>query len=274
VSPANDRGGRVAHLLTPKDKARVERALVLVERRARYIGRRYRGLVDPEELVTVGKIGAVEVVRRYDEARDASFDGYALARIDGQMLSLVRTSAKAKQRELSMKRAALRFRTHHRAEYDILKETPETLHARLTTFTGDLAAVAILSNVETKRHAPPDEELAERAERAHMMLMLAEALAELSEDERQVLGALYVDDMDMRDTEAHLGVPYITVRRRHDRARDKLRKALVRRGVTDMPAPHDVPGVAPVLLGVKDERHPGGPNERTPRGRPGLKSER
>jgi RNA polymerase sigma factor (sigma-70 family) len=165
-----------------------------------------------------------------------------------------------------MRRAIARFSAHHRGEFDVLRDGPEEIQARLQAFSEELATVAFVAGVELERRSSPDEDAAERAEYAAAMRALGEALAELPEDERRVLGAVFVDGMDMHEAEAFLGVAYITVRRRLDRARERLRKALARRGVRSAPPPpRNEPGIAPLLRGVRDDAPAGpGAGERGP----------
>lgn len=241
---------RVVPLLTAKDRQRIEQVLGLIEQRARWFGRKYAGFIDPEELETMGKIGAMEVVRQYDEARDASFEAYAIARIDGRMLKLVRAETRAKRMDQAMRRAGAVVRAHHRGELDFFNETTETLQGRLQQLSEEVAAAALVGALGEAR----DEEEIARGEYAGAMRMLAEAIAALTHDEAQVIMAIFVDGMAMRDIEAELGIPYITVRRRVERAMTKLRKALQKRGARRRIESRDVPGVSPVLWSARGEK--------------------
>ncbi|AUX26040.1 uncharacterized protein SOCEGT47_065930 [Sorangium cellulosum] len=264
MTGGEDREAEVRPLLSPKQRALVERVLPLVEVRARWHARRYAGLVDREQLVSAGGVAVVEAVRRYDEAHDASFEGYAIARIDGSMLDLVRAETRARRRDVAMRRAMALFSAHHRGGFDLLRDGPEEIRARLQAFSDELAAVAFVGAVEPSRRTWSDEDAAERADFATAVRALGEALAELPEEEQRVLGAVFVDGMDMHQAQAFLGVAYITVRRRLDRARERLRKALVRRGVRSAPPLRGEP-VEPVLRGVRDDPPAGpGAGERRP----------
>ncbi|WP_437305093.1 sigma-70 family RNA polymerase sigma factor [Sorangium sp. So ce388] len=266
MTGGSDKDAEVLPLLTPKQRALVERALPKVEARARWYARRYAGLVEWAQLVAEGNAAVVEAVRRYDEAQDTSFEGYAIARIDGSMLDLIRAESTARRRDVAMRRAMAALSAHHRGGFDVLRDGPEEIQARLQAFSDELATVAFIAGAEVARRSAPDEDAAERAEYAAAMRALGEALAELPEDERRVLEAVFVDGMDMREAEAFLGVAYITVRRRLERGRERLRKALVRRGVRSAPPPRDEPGVAPVLRGAHGEP-PAGPGGAPGRGR-------
>ncbi|WP_437925964.1 sigma-70 family RNA polymerase sigma factor [Sorangium sp. So ce291] len=265
-----DKDAEVLPLLTPKQRALVERALPKVEARARWYARRYAGLVDREQLVAAGGVAVVEAVRRYDEAQDVPFEAYVSARIDGSMLDLIRAETSARRRDVAMRRAMAALSGHHRGGFDVLRDGPEEIQARLQAFSDELATVAFVAGVEVARRSSPDDDAAERAEYSAAMRALGEGLAELPEDERRALEAVFVDGMDMREAEAFLGVAYITVRRRLERGRERLRKALVRRGVRSAPPPRDEPGVEPVLRGARGEPpvgRGGGERGRGPRGR-------
>ncbi|KYG02497.1 hypothetical protein BE21_54900 [Sorangium cellulosum] len=261
-----DRPAEVLPLLTPKQRALVERALPKVEARARWHSRRYAGLVDREQLAAAGGVAVVEAVRRYDEEQDASFESYVSARIDGSMLDLVRAETTARRRDVAMRRAMARVSEQHQGRFDVLRDGPEEIQAKLQAFSDELAVAGFVAGVAVaQRSAPesaPAEDAEERAEHAAAMRALGEALGELPEDERRVLGAVFVDEMDMHEAAALLGVAYITVRRRLERGREKLRKALVRRGVRSVPPPRDEPGIGPVLRGVLNVGEGGAPGGR------------
>ncbi|WP_437481515.1 sigma-70 family RNA polymerase sigma factor [Sorangium sp. So ce1014] len=261
MTGGSDKHAEVLPLLTPRQRALVEHALPKVEARARWHARRYAGLVDRAQLVAEGNAAVVDAVRRYDEAQDTSFEGYAIARIDGSMLDLVRAETTARQRDVAMRRAMAALSAHHRGGFDVLRDGPEEIQARLQAFSDALAVVGVVAGVGVAQRSPPGEDAAERAEYAVAVRALGEALAELPEDERRVIGAVFVDGMDMHEAEAFLGVAYITVRRRLERGRERLRKALVKRGVTSAPPPRDEPGVGPVLRGVLEDP-PAGPGAR------------
>ncbi|MGK3999684.1 sigma-70 family RNA polymerase sigma factor [Sorangium sp. So ce1024] len=244
------KAGDVLPLLTPKQRALVERALPRVEARARWYARRYAGLVDREQLVAAGGKAVVEAVRRYDPAQEVPFESFVSARIDGSMLDLVRAETTARRRDVAMRRAIATLAAHHRGGFDVLRDGPEEIRAKLQAFSDELATVAFVAGAEAARRPSSDEDAAERVDHAAVMRALDEALAELPEDERRALGAVFVDGMDMHEAAAFLGVAYITVRRRLERGRERLRKALLRRGVRSAPPPRDEPDVAPVLRGV------------------------
>ncbi|WP_437951741.1 sigma-70 family RNA polymerase sigma factor [Sorangium sp. So ce296] len=260
-----DRPAEVLPLLTPKQRALAERALPKVEARARWYARRYAGLVDREQLVAAGGAAVVEAARRYDAAEGVPFEGYALARIDGSMLDLVRAETAARRRDVAMRRAMAALSAHHPGGFDVLRDGPEEIQARLQAFSDGLATVGLVAAAEAARRSWSDEDAAERVDYAAVMRALGEALAELSEDERRALGAVFVDGMDMHEAAAFLGVAYITVRRRLERGRERLRKALVRRGVRSMPPPRNEPELGRVLRGVRGDA-PEGPGG-TDRGR-------
>ncbi|WP_437764219.1 sigma-70 family RNA polymerase sigma factor [Sorangium sp. So ce281] len=248
----------VLPLLTPRQRAMVERALPMVDAQARWYARRYAGLVERDELVAAGSAAVVEAVRRYDEAHGVSFEGYARARMDGSMLDLIRAETQARQRDVAMRRAMAALSEHHQGGFDLLRDGPEEIQGRLQEFCDALATVGVVAGVAAMRRPVSDEEAAERVAYVGAIRALGEAFAELPEDEQRALGAVFVDGMDMHEAEAFLGVAYVTVRRRLERGRERLRKALWKRGVKEMPLTRGEPWSAPVLRGVRGDGPEGG----------------
>lgn len=238
--------GKVVQLLTPAQKELVSSALVLVERRAKANARRFAGLVDPEELETDGKIALLEMVQRYDARHDGTFEGYAVKCIDGRMLDLIRCESFKKRIDREVQTAYLMV-WGYREEYSLPQETDQTLEARLERFCKLIVDVGFMGGAQ---QVSLEEDTAERREHVHVMEGLAAAVAQLSEKERDVLGAMLVDGLTLEDAAAFLGVSRSTAWRLLERARECVKRELLRRGVRRVPLPCDVEGMGPVLRGV------------------------
>jgi RNA polymerase sigma factor (sigma-70 family) len=237
---------KVVELLTAAQKERVRRAIALVEKRAKAQGRLFAGLIDPEELETDGKIVVLEKVRRYDEKRDGTFEGYIVKAIDGRMKDLIRAAAIKKRIHREVQIAYLLVRGY-REEYNLLRETDEALEGRLADYCGLITTVGFMGGAQ---RASLEEDTAKRGEYARVMEALREAVAELSEGERAVLGAMLVDGMTLEEAADFLGISSSAAWRRLQRARICLKRELLRRGVRQMLPPRDVEGVDPVLRSV------------------------
>ena len=245
-------GARVMLLPTPRERALVERALAQVDPLVASFARKYAGLFDAEDAASTAKIGAMEVVRRYDEAQDAHFDAYAAVRIRGILRSFVRSEAEQKRTVREVWRAAELAQAYYQLDYNIVVDSDDKLRGLGRDFAADIAAAGFAGGVSAaSRGAPKDE--AEREESVYVDAMLRESVEGLPPEEGQVIAAVYCDGMELKEVAQRLGVSYITVRRRFARARPKLRKALVKRGVSYAPEPCHVPGLPPVLPSVKDE---------------------
>ena len=238
--------------LTPAQRELVKRAVLLVERRARHFARRFRGMKAVELFETDGKIAVVETVRRYDEREDGSFEGYAVKRIDGRMMDLVKAESEEKRLDAAVHGAFLSVAHGYPVDFDT-RDSDDRLKECLKALVSFIAELGFVAGT---RYVAVERDEAARREYAHAMRALAEALEQLSESEREVLVATMVDGLTIDEAFVELGIGRTTVVRKLDRARTCLRRELNSRGVTRMPAPCDVEEAADVvkaLLGGNDD---------------------
>lgn len=229
--------------LTPAQRELVKRAVALVEKRARHFARRFRGMKAVDLFETDGKIAVVETVRRYDAREDGSFEAYAVKRIDGRMMDLVRAESEEKRMDAAVHGAFLSIAHGYPVDYDT-RDPDDRLRECLKALA---SFVAELGFVAGTRYVAVERDEAARREYAHAMRALAEALEQLSESEQEVLVATAVDGLTIDEAFVELGIGRTTVVRKLDRARICLRKELKSRGVTRMPTPCNVEETAEVL---------------------------
>jgi RNA polymerase sigma factor (sigma-70 family) len=174
-----------------QEEALLARALQCVEGVVTSFARKYAGLIDEAEAGSEANLAVVEVVRRYDEARDPTFDAYVRSWARGFIMKFVT----ARTVEQHMERAAQRR-----------------------------WAAALAEEAQAQRHAAEADTPEARYEYAESMRLLDESMPELPRDERVIIEALYFDCMCLNEVEPVLGVSEGTVRRRYARAKRRQRR--------------------------------------------------
>ncbi|MGJ4077420.1 RNA polymerase sigma factor [Corynebacterium macclintockiae] len=111
--------------------------------------------------------------------------------------------------------------------------------ARFSTWAYRIASNAALQVVRSRRDVPEEDagadEVAQTPEVGSQVtsaMVVREALAQLPEDFREVIVLREYTGMSYQDIAAHQGIPIQTVKSRINRARAKLKAALVEAGVT------------------------------------------
>lgn len=238
---------KVAPLLTAEQLDLVTRGMDLVQKRARIFLRRFKGMRELELLETEGKIAVMESLPRYDKSR-GEFEDYAVSRIDGRMMRFIKRELKVKALDVEIMRWHLLLSAGRDETYNGGVESQEQIFGRLRDYLRVEAAVSFAAGTQL---ISVEEDSPERREYTASMRYLEEALQELTEVERDTLGAILVDGMMFEEAAEHFGVVVSTVTRRMQRSRRILEKALRVRGVRRAPPPMDLPWARGVLNGVK-----------------------
>jgi RNA polymerase sigma factor (sigma-70 family) len=250
-------GGGPPKRTKAQENALVSRAMALVEGRVKSVMRMFPGLLADADAYSAAGFAVAQVVRGYDEVKDPSYEAYARVRIDGALLDLVRSASQAKKILRAVWAGGGAVQAHHREGYNIITDRDDRLRELGLGFAEDLAAAGFAGGVAARSRESPEEQAAQAAY-VDAVEMLREAFGKLSADELLVAQAVFYDGMKLVDIEQELGIPYITVRRRFERAVTKLKKALIKLGLRRAPrAAWDVPGLAPVLRSVKGEADAG-----------------
>ena len=214
----------------PTDAELVARHARTIEKIARRIALRTGSLALVDDLWSVGALGLLDAARRYDAARDASFDTFVEHRIRGAMLDELRRIDHLPRR--------LRARTEGlaKARSDLAhlhgrEPTPDELAAALGIEPGELAELEALSLPpvpllpelpEPSDETPADEQL----ETAQVRQNLAAAVGKLPERLQLVLSLRYVEELSYKEIAAVLKVSEPRVCQLHGEAVGKLRGLL------------------------------------------------
>jgi len=202
--------------------------------------------VDREDLISAGMIGLIKAVDRYDPDRGASFATYATSLLRGAVLDELRRmdwaprGLRGRYRRLEETVFELRRRLGRQPdETEIIDEmgmTPDEYRKLLR----DSSTAAIVS-LEALTEATGDAHVAAAstfapgatdwtpsaaADHAEMRRLLAEAVEELSEREKLVLGLYYREELTLREIGMVLDVTESRVCQIHTQTIARLRAGL------------------------------------------------
>lgn len=224
----------------------------LVKTLALRLAQRLPPQVDIGDLISVGTLGLIDAASRYKASTGVPFDAFARRRVHGAMLDALREmdwaprSARRMRRTMDSTVATLRHSLQREpSEAEIAKalDLPETeLQKALDQLkTLDLGVMRQLDSAGPDG-APlielcvdPSEGVVSQLERADMRRLLAAAISELPERERQILALSYEEEMTLAEIGEVLGVCESRVSQLRTLAISRLRTSL-RAALTTHPA--------------------------------------
>ena len=197
-----------------------------------------------EDLVNAGVVGLIDALHKYDRGKHVQFSSYAKFRIRGAILDSLREmdwgprELRRKSREIEdvHSRLATRLgRAPSEAEVaEAMAMTLEDFQHLLGELDGlELGGVRAHTDADGKEEDPiefvanpNDENPFVICLRGEMKELLARAIAELPEKERQALGLYYFEELTMKEVGAVLGVGESRVSQIHSMAIVRLRARL------------------------------------------------
>jgi RNA polymerase sigma factor FliA len=230
-----------------RDPAERERLLQENLPEVRYIARRIHDRLPPhvpfDDLVHAGILGLIDAIDKYDPSRNVQLKSYARFRIRGAILDSLRQMDWSPR---ALRRQARRIEDTQRELAATLGRAPnETeiaakLGMQLVDYQqllGELRGLDIGSlyvgtdeeGVETPHlslTAKEEEDPFTLCLRSEMRGMLAEAIAELGEKERHVLGLYYLEELTMKEVGVILEIGESRVSQIHTAAILRLRGRL------------------------------------------------
>lgn len=220
----------VQHLL-------VRRALPLVDELARDEHARYRGLVELDDLRSVGKLALYAASARFDEAFGVDFEQFARWRVYGAMLRAVRHEAIHARVKRAARHTMARLLAYYTDDYDLIRDDDAELQRRLDKFCDNLAGVMFAGGIEEVTRRRPDVAYAEREEYARAIALLQEVVADLDEPEERMLTLLFREELTLHEVADRLGISYQAAWCRNTRLLKRLRDKLARLGLIQAPEP-------------------------------------
>jgi RNA polymerase sigma factor FliA len=234
----------VSYELIALDKTHREQVIIEQLPQVRYIARRIHARVPPqvllEDLVHAGILGLLEAVNKYDPNKNVQLRHYAAFRIRGAILDSLRAvdwgtrglRRKARRVECAISECKIRF-SREPTESEIAAELGVTLEI-LQRLLGDLRALELVSLQAICSHdGLTDDLLADRVAgdndpfcqtlHAEMIVLIAKAVGELPQQERQVLALYHYKELTMKNVGAVMGIGESRVSQLYTKAMLRLR---------------------------------------------------
>jgi len=224
-----------------------ERERLLVEQlpQVKYIAKRIHDRLPPhillEDLIHAGILGLIEAIQRFDPARHVELKSYAKHRIHGAILDSLRDldwsprPLRRKARRIEEAQHKLRARLGYSPSETQLAEELGLSLDKFQHLLGELRGLDLrslqaealedgsdLTPADLNQAAPPQDPFF-LCLRSEMKGLLAQAIAELPQRERQLLALYYYEELTMKEVGAVLGIGEARVSQLHSVAIIRLR---------------------------------------------------
>lgn len=198
--------------------------------------------VEYDDLVGYGVFGLIDAIDKFDYGKNVKFETYASLRIRGAILDQIRKmdwiprSLRQKQKKIDAAMAKIEVEKGHIATDEELAEELGISEEELITWQGQAKSTNLISldeyaeaGSETKmemvgnvRFDQPEESV----EREEMKMMLAKAIDQLTEKERNVVVLYYYEEMTLKEISLLLEVSESRVSQLHTKALKKMKANL------------------------------------------------
>ena len=224
-----------------------ERDRLLVEQlpQVKYIAQRIHDRLPPhvllEDLIHAGILGLIEAIQRFDPARHVELKSYAKHRIHGAILDSLRDldwsprPLRRKARRIEEAHQKLRARLGYSPSESQLAEELGMSLDKFQHLLGELRGLDLRSlqsetleegserGVSNVTPSMPAEDPFSLCLRSEMTGLLAQAIGELPDRERQLLALYYYEELTMKEVGAVLGIGEARVSQLHSTAIIRLR---------------------------------------------------
>ena len=214
----------------------------------RYIARRVHDRLPQhvpfDDLVHAGVIGLIDAIGKFDPSKNVQFKSYAKFRIRGAILDSLREldwsprELRKKARRIEEAHRTLRLKLDRSATEQEIADEIEMKLEEYQRLLGELRGLDLGSlqveagesgNDDEVAVAPPDVPVFDpfaMTLRSEMKGLLAKAIGDLNEKERQVLALYYFEELTMKEVGAALGVGESRVSQIHSAALIRVRSRL------------------------------------------------
>jgi len=221
-------------------EALVRQHLPLVRRIAWHIHGSMSAIVEVEDLIQIGMVALIEAVSSFEDRGQVTFEQYLVTRLRGSMIDELRRQATLTRGAMRRRRAyqetvaALAAEQGRRPDDVAVAERLGVTPEKLRSDYASAEAVRFDSIDDTysdespwfmSDEPSPFDQLAETDQRE----ALIEAIAELPEKEQMVIQLYYVEELNLEEIGAVLGVGAARVCQIKKSAHDRLKRGLQRR---------------------------------------------
>jgi len=200
------------------------------------------GALSYEDLIGHAVVGLIDAIEKYDPDRGVKFESYALPRIRGEVIDVIRqldwTPRSVRRRETQLREAyaCLEMRLGRSPSDAEVAEHLGISVGELEKMLMDVGQSAVLSLDEVIASGgdvgeacnDEDNDPASRAERAEQKRLLARAIDELPDRERTVVALYYYENLTQKEIAAVLEVTESRVCQIHTKAILRLSAMLSR----------------------------------------------
>jgi len=199
--------------------------------------------MDGDDLYSIGVMGLMDAVERFDESKNIPFEAYAAIRIKGAVMDELRRAGrvsrdrmdrlnhyyKAKEElenQLMRNPGEQEIRQKLGLEEKELGKIHETVHLLAsvslenTLYSSEGEGVALIDSLEDPREKTPEARLLEDEETEHLF----QAVAMLDEREQRILQLYYVEELTLKEIAYILDVSVPRVSQLHGRSIMRLRE--------------------------------------------------
>ena len=202
-------------------------------------------ILDSDDVLSIGTMGLIEAVDRYDPSTGVKFQTYAISRIRGAILDELRSldwiPRSARQRSAEIAKTFARLESvlgRSPTDEEVAKELGLDMHQYQQA---SLSAAAVIISLETPVAGPDGQgddlgaplvetiestatpSPSQALEEGELLDGLAGAIASLSERDRTLLSLYYEQELTMKEISAVLEVSESRVCQLHSRALHRLR---------------------------------------------------
>lgn len=218
---------------SPEVLERFHAELSLVETIAGQIARSVGSSIEFDDLIGAGREGLLDAARRFEAQRGVPFRAYANFRVRGAILDGVRQLSllprRAHERIVALKEAA--SVSEGEAERTFGADSPVTPSSADEALAEHLSAIAFAAavGIAAESHgetADGDDTPEDALGRAELIQVVRSAIAELSNDEGELVRRHYLEGERLEDIGRNLGMSKSWASRLHTRAVARLAKRL------------------------------------------------
>lgn len=188
--------------------------------------------IDVNDLIAIGVEEMVKLSRRYDEAQNDSFWGYAKKRVYGSMLDHLRSLDVVSRNNRRLIKAIELETTKHLTEHSREpsdKFLADKLGESVAKIREAKAASEIANNVPLNEQimANPNESVEDQVEQDQMIEAVKDILTTLSDREQTIIQLYYFEELNLKEISEILEISESRISQLHKKLMKQIRERLV-----------------------------------------------